>query len=63
MRAVANNQPITDMVNAMRCLTVGGRAEALLHHSTGYFVALSLAWTAGINAVFAPVAIARFARR
>ena len=63
MRAVANNQPITDMVNAVRCLTQGPRAEALLHHSTGYFVALSLVWTAGIIAVFAPIAIARFSRR
>ncbi|MGO9343951.1 MAG: ABC transporter permease [Acidimicrobiales bacterium] len=63
MRAVANNQPITSMVNAVRCLADGPRAEALLHHSTGHFVILSLVWTAGIIAVFAPVSIARFARR
>jgi ABC-2 type transport system permease protein len=63
LRVVANNQPVTMMVNAVRCLTQGPRAEVLLHQSTGHFVVLSLVWTAGIIAVFAPLAIARFARR
>jgi ABC transporter DrrB family efflux protein len=62
LRVVANNQPITMMVNAVRCLTQGPHAEALLHQSTAHFVVLSLVWTAGIIAVFAPLAIARFAR-
>jgi ABC-2 type transport system permease protein len=63
MRVVAENQPITIMVNAVRCLVEGGRAEIVLHHSTAYFVGLSLVWTVGIVAVFAPIAITRFARR
>jgi ABC transporter DrrB family efflux protein len=63
LQPVANNQPITVMVNAVRCLTEGPRVAALLQHSTAYYVELSLAWTAGLIAVFAPLAIARFARR
>jgi ABC-2 type transport system permease protein len=63
MRPVANNQPITVMVNAVRCLAEGPRVEVLLHHGAGYFVGLSLVWTAGIIVVFAPLAVVRFARR
>jgi ABC-type multidrug transport system permease subunit len=55
-------QPITPMVNAVRCLTEGRHAEALLHHTTGHYVVVSLVWTAAIIAAFAPLAIARFAR-
>ena len=63
MQPVANYQPVTFMVNAVRCLTQRPRVEALLGHSTAYYVGFSLLWTAGIIAVFAPLAIARFARR
>jgi ABC transporter DrrB family efflux protein len=63
MQPVANNQPITIMVNAVRCLTDGTRVESTLHHSTAHYVGLSLVWTAAIIVVFAPLAIARFARR
>jgi ABC-2 type transport system permease protein len=63
MQGFAERQPITVMVNAVRCLTGGAEVEALLGHSTAHFVGLSLAWAAGITAVFAPIAIARFARR
>jgi ABC-2 type transport system permease protein len=63
MQGFAEHQPITVMVNAVRCLTGGADVEALLGHSTGHYVGLSLLWTAGIIAVFAPLAIARFARR
>jgi ABC-2 type transport system permease protein len=63
MQAFAEHQPITTMVNAVRCLTGGAEVEALLGHTTAHYVGLSLAWTAGIVALFAPLAIARFARR
>jgi ABC-2 type transport system permease protein len=63
MQGFAEHQPITVMVNAVRCLTGGADVEALLGHSTAHYVGLSLLWTAGIIAVFAPLAIARFARR
>jgi ABC-2 type transport system permease protein len=63
MQAFAEHQPITAMVNAVRCLTGGAEVEALLGHSTAHYVWLSLAWAAGIIVVFAPIAVARFARR
>jgi ABC-type multidrug transport system permease subunit len=63
MQAFADNQPITVMVNAVRCLTEGPRAEAMLHQSTAHCIELSLLWTVGLIAVFAPLAIIRFARR
>jgi ABC-2 type transport system permease protein len=62
LQPVAANQPITAMVDAVRCLTEGSAAQAALHHSTAHYVGLSLVWTVGIIAVFAPIAIARFAR-
>jgi ABC-2 type transport system permease protein len=63
MQPVAEHQPITAMVNAVRCLTGGPEAEALLGHTTGHYVVASLAWAAGIVLVCAPLAVARFARR
>jgi ABC transporter DrrB family efflux protein len=63
LRAFADHQPITPMVNAVRCLTGGPQVEALLHHSTAYYVGLSLIWTAAIVIVFGLVAVVRFSRR
>ena len=63
MRPFADHQPITVMVDAVRCLTQGPRVEALLPHHTAYYVAVSLLWTAGLITAFAPIAIARFSRR
>ena len=39
------------------------RREALLGHSTGYYVGLSLIWAAAIFVVFGLLAVLRFARR
>jgi len=63
MRPVAENQPITAMVNAVRCLTEGAKAEAILHQTTAHYVVLSLIWTAALIAVFGTIAVARFARQ
>jgi ABC transporter DrrB family efflux protein len=60
MRGFAENQPVTDMVNAVRTLTQGGSAEALLGHPAAYFVIRSLLWSAALVAVFAPLAIAKY---
>lgn len=60
LQAVAEHQPITVMVNAVRSLALGDPALAGLSHSTGYWVAVSLAWAVGIVAVFAPLAVGRF---
>jgi ABC transporter DrrB family efflux protein len=62
LQGFAENQPVTAMVDAVRCLTEGSAAEALLGHPTSYFVVRSLLWSAGLVAVFAPLAVARYAR-
>jgi ABC transporter DrrB family efflux protein len=62
MQPVAHNQPFTIIANALRSLTLGGADAVGLGHSTGYWVALSLAWCIGILMVFAGIAVARFAR-
>jgi ABC-2 type transport system permease protein len=63
LRGFAANQPVTMMVNAVRSLTDGPRMPLLLHQDAAHFIWISLAWTAGIIAVFAPVAAVKFARR
>ena len=62
MRGFAENQPITDMVNAVRTLTQGAPAEALVGHPASYFVVRSLLWSVALVAVFAPLAIAKYRR-
>jgi ABC-2 type transport system permease protein len=62
LQAFAMHQPITVMVDAVRALTQGPAAEALLGHPASYFVIRSLLWAAGIIALFAPLAIARYRR-
>ena len=62
MQPVAEHQPVTAMVNATRSLALGDPAAAGLSHSTGYWVAVSLAWSAALVAVFAPLAVARYRR-
>ncbi len=62
LQAFAEHQPITYMVDAVRALTLGSRADAVLGHPAWYFVSRSLVWSAAIVAVFAPLAVARFRR-
>jgi ABC transporter DrrB family efflux protein len=62
MQPVAEHQPVTVLVNAVRSLVLGGTEAAGVGHSTTYWVGLSLAWCAGICAVFGSLATARFAR-
>jgi ABC-2 type transport system permease protein len=62
MQAFAEHQPLTYMVDAVRALTLGPEAEALLGHPASYFVTRALLWAAGIVAVFAPLAVARYRR-
>ena len=63
MQAIAENQPITHMVDAVRALTQGPAAKAVLGHQASYYVTRSLLWTAAIVAVFAPQGIRRKHRR
>jgi ABC-2 type transport system permease protein len=62
MQPVAEHQPITVMTNAVRSLVLGDPAAAGLTGSTAHWVVLSLLWSAGLVAVFAPLAVARYRR-
>ena len=57
MQAFATNQPMTQMINTVRLLTGGPAAQQLLGHSLSYYLVPSLLWTAGLVAVFAPLAV------
>jgi ABC-2 type transport system permease protein len=56
MQGFASNQPLTLMCNTVRLLTGGPAAQRLLGHPVSYYLWPSLAWTAGIILVFAPLA-------
>ncbi len=62
LRAFAQNQPITPMVDAVRALTLGGDSAALLGHDPAYFTLRALLWAALIAGACAPVAILRYRR-
>jgi ABC transporter DrrB family efflux protein len=62
LRTVAQNQPITYMIDAVRSLTGGARAEALLGHPASYFISRSLISSAAIALVFGAIAVARYRR-
>jgi ABC-2 type transport system permease protein len=62
LQAVAEHQPITYMVDAVRALTLGPDAEALLGHPTAYFVTRAALWGVAIVAVCAPLAVAGYRR-
>ena len=62
MRGFAENQPVTMMVNAVRTLSEGAPAEALVGHPAGYYLLRAVAWSVGLVAVFAPLAVARYRR-
>jgi len=54
MQAFANNQPVTQVINAMRALALGGPVAADLWKSA--------AWLVGIFVVFAPLAVRAYKR-
>jgi ABC-2 type transport system permease protein len=62
LQAFANHQPLTPMVDTIRALTLGPKAQSILGHPAGHYLAPSLIWTAAILAVCAPLAIARYRR-
>lgn len=62
LQVFARHQPLTYMVDAVRALTLGGHAEALLGHPASYFVVRALAWTAGILIVALPLAVTKYRR-
>lgn len=65
MQPIAENQPVTAMVGAVRALVLalGDETTAVLGHSTSWFVTRSLLWSVGIAVVFAVLATRRFAKQ
>lgn len=62
MQPFAANQPISVIINAVRSLMSGSTEAVGIGHTTGYWVALSLLWSAGVLALFGTLAVRRFAR-
>jgi ABC-2 type transport system permease protein len=62
LQAVAENQPVTFMTDAVRSLTGGATAEAMLGHDASYFVFRSLVWSAVIVVLFGTIGILRYRR-
>jgi ABC-2 type transport system permease protein len=62
LQVFAEHQPLTFMVDAVRALTLGSRAEVELGHPSSYYVARALVWTAAILAAAVPLAVARYRR-
>ena len=62
LQAFASHQPLTPMSNTVRLLAEGHGAEQLLDHSVSAYLLPSLAWTAGIILVFAPLTVYRLRR-
>ena len=62
LQPIAENQPVTAMVGAVRALTLGGDTEALLGHSASWFFVRSMLWSAVILLVFITLSARRFAR-
>ena len=62
LRVFAEHQPLTYMVDAVRALTLGPHAQALLGHRSSYFVSRSLMWTLAIIAVALPIAVVKYRR-
>jgi ABC transporter DrrB family efflux protein len=62
MQGFARNQPMTLMCNTVRLLVGGPAARHLLGHPVSYYLWPSMAWTAGIILVFAPLAVWKLQR-
>jgi ABC-type multidrug transport system permease subunit len=62
LQVIAEHQPVTYMVDAVRSLTLGPAGPALLGHPASYFVTRALLWSVALVAAFAPVAIAKYRR-
>ncbi len=62
MQAFARNQPLTQLVNAVRGFSLGDKAEQVLGHSAGYFAGRTVLWCALFILVFAPIAARRYQR-
>ena len=62
LQVFAKYQPLTDMVDAVRGLTLGSHARVELGHPSSYYIARSLIWAAAILAASIPLATAKYRR-
>ena len=62
MQAFGRNQPLTQIVNAIRGFTLGDKAQAVLGHPAGYFAVRALLWCALFTLLFAPLAARKYER-
>jgi ABC-2 type transport system permease protein len=62
LQVFAKHQPLTYMVDAVRALTLGPHAHALLGHPAAYFVARALIWALAITAMSLPLAVIKYRR-
>ena len=62
LQVFAAHQPLTYMVGAVRGLTLGQDAHAVLGQPTSYFVVRALIWAAAIVAVSLPLAVWKYRR-
>ena len=62
LQAFAEHQPLTYMVDAVRALTLGPQAQALLGHPSSYYVSRSLLWALAIVLVSLPIAVWKYRR-
>ncbi len=65
LRAFADHQPVTTVINAVRDLTIGNVTDAQRHQlfagqTTTSLIIQSLLWTAGIGLVFGSLAVRRY---
>src|SRR6266498_4569590 len=60
LQVFAKHQPLTYMVDAVRALTLGSRAQVELGHPASYYVARSLVWAAAILTASVPLAVAKY---
>ena len=62
MQPIARNQPVSQMVGAVRALALGDHATEILGHSAAWFAVRALIWVVVIVAVFATLATRKFNR-
>ncbi len=60
MQAFASNQPLTQLVNAVRSLTLGDKAQAAFGHSAGYYTVRAVLWMGLFVVLFAPLAARKY---
>jgi len=62
LQVFAEHQPLTYMVDAVRALTLGPEAQALLGHPSSYYVTRSLVWAVAIVGMSLPIAVWKYRR-